>query len=103
VARDAGAVSSGTTPSFDPQGLVGWVSVTNSGTGQYCLTPDATSTEANTSLLVSLGGPGGGSSGFVFWEGYCSFNPLELWVLTDDTNGAASNGIRFEAVIPATP
>jgi hypothetical protein len=103
VARDAGDVYPGTSPIFQKEGLVGWVSVSRFGTGEYCLTPDATSTKANTSLLLSLGGPGGGGQGSVMWIGYCSFNPLELWVLTDDPSGQESNSIPFEAVIPSTP
>ncbi len=106
VARDAGDVYPGTTPTFQTEGLVGWVSVTNTATGDYCLTADATSTHANTSLLVSVGGPGGGAEGMVMWIGYCSFSPLELWVATYNLSSGAwtpSNGVPFEAVIPSTP
>jgi len=81
---------------------VGWVSVTRIGTGQYCLTPDATSTSANTSLLVSPGGPQGGG-GVVAWVGYCSSSAFELSVETNNLSGALTNSVSFEAVIPSTP
>jgi hypothetical protein len=102
VARDAGDVYP-ITPSFYSQGLVGWVSVTRVGTGLYCLRPDATSTEANTSLLLSTGGPGGGGEGIAFWVGYCASGAVfGLEVATDTLSGTASNNIPFEAVIPST-
>jgi hypothetical protein len=105
TARDAGniySVDQGSgTPGFQPDGLKGWRKVTSTGTGEYCLTPDATSTQANTSLLLSLGGVGGGDPGFVVWEGYCdSSTGLELAVQTYDSSGTLSNSIPFEAVIP---
>lgn len=61
AARDAGDVldvdqGSG-TPGFQPEGLTGGQKVTSPGTGVYCLTPDARSTQSNTSLVLSLGGP----------------------------------------------
>jgi hypothetical protein len=103
MARDAGDVYS-LTPSFYTEGLVGWVSVTRTGTGEYCLTPDATSTEANTSLLLSTGGPGGGGEGIAFWTGYCTSGAvLGLAVDTYTLAGVASNSIPFEAVIPSAP
>ncbi len=100
TARDAGDVQPAfPSPVFSPQGLVGWVSVTNIGTGDYCLTPDKTSTAANTSLLVSTGGPGPAVLGIAVWAGYCS-NPFALQVETFTLSGSPSNAIPFEAVIP---
>ncbi|MGD0874437.1 MAG: hypothetical protein ABSA14_05515 [Acidimicrobiales bacterium] len=103
MARDAGDVYPTATPSLRTQGLLGWVSVTNVGTGEYCLIADATSTEANTSLLLSPGGPGGAGAGVAAWTGYCNYSPLGLEVETFTLSGAASNSIAFEAVIPSTP
>jgi hypothetical protein len=103
MARDAGDVYPTATPSFDTEGLVGWVSVTNVSTGKYCLTADPTSTQANTSLLLSTGGPGGWVGGTASWSGYCNYSPLELEVETFTLSGVASNSIAFEAVIPSTP
>jgi hypothetical protein len=104
-ARDAGDVASvdqgSGTPSFQTEGLKGWRSVTSPATGEYCLTPDRSSTYANTSLVLSLGGPGSGEPGFVVWGGYCdSSSGLELAVLTYNSSGTLSNEIPFEAVIP---
>ena len=82
---------------------VGGASPTNVGTGEYCLIADATSTEANTSLLLSPGGPGGAGAGVAAWTGYCNYSPLGLEVETFTLSGAASNSIAFEAVIPSTP
>jgi hypothetical protein len=102
TARDAGTVVSVGQggPSFYTEGLKGWRSVTSPRTGEYCLTPDAKSTFANTTLLLSGGSPGAGGEGFITWGGYCSTNPLSLAVNTTDINGSASNGIPFTAVIP---
>jgi hypothetical protein len=69
----------------------------------HCLIADATSTEANTSLLLSPGGPGGAGAGVAAWTGYCNYSPLGLEVETFTLSGAASNSIAFEAVIPSTP
>lgn len=78
--------------------------MTRRGQGEYCLTPDGSSTVAGTGLLVSAGGPGGaGAQGFAIWAGYCSSSPLELEVDTYALSGAASDGVPFEAVIPSAP
>jgi hypothetical protein len=102
TARDAGTVVSVNQggPSFYTEGLKGWRSVTSPRTGVYCLTPDAKSTIANTTLLLSGGSPGAGGEGFITWGGYCSASPLSLAVDTTDISGNASNGIPFTAVIP---
>ena len=99
MARDAGVVHLNPL-GFYKEGLVGWRSMSRTGTGEYCLTPDATSTRANTSLLLSTGGPGGEGEGVAVWEGYCSTSPLELEIETLDLSGTASDGIVFEAVVP---
>jgi len=105
TARDAGNVFSvdqgSGTPGFQQEGLKGWRKVTSFGTGEYCLTPDKKSTDSNTSLVLSLGGPGGGEPGFVVWGGYCdSSTGLELAVETYNSSGVLSDAIPFEAVIP---
>jgi hypothetical protein len=106
VARDAGVVEGGGNggPSFWSEGLVGWRNVTNPSTGHYCLTPDATSTVANTSLVLSLGGPGAGEPGYVIWDGYCTVSggSVGLLVVTEDSSATPSNDLDFEAVIPAS-
>ena len=101
TARDAGEVQPG-TPSFFTQGRVGWRSVTRAGTGEYCLTPDATSTKANTSLLLSTGGPAGGGEGTAVWGGYCGSSTFELKVDTYTLSGAASDQVYFEAAVPSS-
>src|SRR5215469_2603728 len=102
TARDADTVVSvgQGRPSFYTEGLKGWRSVTRPRTGVYCLTPDAKSTFANTTLMLSGGSPGAGGLGLITWGGYCSTNPLSLAVDTANINGSASNGIPFTAVIP---
>jgi hypothetical protein len=106
-ARDAGAVKSvgqagGGAPAFYTEGRVGWRAVRSIGTGEYCLTPDASSTQANTSLILNPGSPGGGSLGIVGWGGYCSGvnGRLGLTVDTFSIGGTLDNNIPFEAVIP---
>jgi hypothetical protein len=100
-ARDVGTVYPGASPSFRSEGLVGWQAVTRSGTGTYCLTPDAGTTKADGSLILSLGSAGGsGPPGFVSWGGYCSVTPLVYAVHTLDAAGASSDGITFTAVVP---
>jgi hypothetical protein len=102
-ARDAGAVapSSEGGPSFETGGLIGWRSVTSSSTGEYCLTPDATSTTGNTTLLVSPGNGAGSQVGYAFWDGYCDHaGDLGLQVTTTDLSGTAQNDIGFVAVVP---
>jgi hypothetical protein len=103
TARDAGNVASVAQggPVFQTTGLIGWQAVTSPSTGVYCLTPDASSTVPNTSLLLSLGGQGGGGTGFVVWTGYCdSQTSIELQVDTFNAAGTLSNAIPFEAVVP---
>lgn len=100
TARDVGAVFPGTSPVFRAEGLKGWVAVTNTGTGSYCLTPDSTATQSNSALLLSLGGGGSGAAGFVIWAGYCTLSPVVYAVRTYDTSGGASNGIAFTAIVP---
>lgn len=69
--------------------------------GEYCLVPDASSTQANTSLLLSLGSPGAGGPGFVTWGGYCGTGgKLALTVWTYNSSGSLASDIPFEAVIP---
>jgi hypothetical protein len=106
-ARDAGAVisggqESGGAPAFYTEGLVGWRAVTSIGTGEYCLTPDASSTQANTSLILSPGSPGAGSLGIVGWGGYCkgADGGLGLTVDTFTISGTPDNDLPFEAVVP---
>ena len=102
TARDTGVVHLNPL-GFYAEGLVGWRSVSRTGPGTYCLTPDAASTEANTSLLLSTGGPGGGGEGVAVWVGYCSLSPLKLQVVTLDLSGITSDSIPFEAVVSQTP
>lgn len=64
------------------------------------LTPDASSTAANTSLVLSLGGPGGGGPGYAVWTGYCGFANAVLAVATYDMDGALSNSVAFTAIVP---
>jgi hypothetical protein len=103
TARDVGSVTSVGQggPSFYSEGLKGWVSVTSPSTGLYCLTPDASSTEANSTLVVSNGSPGGFSLGAeVYWDGYCSeSSPLEYRVLTY-VNTTLNNDVPFTAIVP---
>ena len=87
-------------PTFYTEGLRGWVAVTSPSTGQYCLTPDASSTLENSALVLSMGAPGGGTTGFVIWEGYCSQIPVTFAVATEDINGHPVNNAPFTAVIP---
>ena len=112
--RDAGNVIPGSSvPNFGTEGLVGWQSVVRVGLGTYCLTPDPASTEANTTLLVSAGGPpnntpGATPYGVAVWDGYCNTGNLELQVQTyafipvvgGGVALAPSNSIDFEAIIP---
>jgi hypothetical protein len=103
TARDTGVVHLSPL-GFYAEGLVGWRSVSRTGPGTYCLTPDAASAEADTSLLLSTGGPGGeGAEGVAVWVGYCSLSPLELQVATLDLSGTTSDSIPFEAVVSQTP
>jgi len=101
TARDAGAVVSVGQggPSFYPQGLRGWVSVTSPHTGYYCLTPDAGSTVGNTVLVLSAGSPGAGA-GIIEWSGYCSLTPFVLAVSTVDLSGIPVSNEPFVAIIP---
>ena len=101
-ARDVGAIVSVGQggPSLYPQGLRGWVTVSSPRAGQYCLTPDSSSTFNNTALVLSAGSPGAGGPGFVIWGGYCSLNPFQLAVSTYDQNGNLNNDVPFTAVIP---
>jgi hypothetical protein len=105
--RDAGVVISvgqdgGGAPGFYSEGRVGWRAVASFGTGEYCLTPDAGSTQANTSLIVSPGSPGGGSLGIVGWGGYCTgaHGGFGLTVDTFTVTGSPTNDLPFSAVIP---
>ncbi len=103
TARDAGTVVSVGQggPFFYSEGLTGWRSVTSPEPGEYCLVPDASSTQANTSLLLSLGSPGAGGPGFVTWGGYCGTGgKLALTVWTYNSSGSLASDIPFEAVIP---
>lgn len=99
-ARDVGIVYPGTTPHYESYGLRGWLAVTYKSTGKYCLTPDATATLENSALVLSAGGSGGGSLGFILWEGYCSLQPVEYEVLTYNVKDELSNDIEFTAVVP---
>jgi hypothetical protein len=105
TARDAGTVVSVGQggPQFYPEGLKGWRSVTSTGTGVYCLVPDASSNGNNTSLLLSPGSPGGGSLGIVGWGGYCTGpgGAFGLTVATYTIAGVPDNDLPFEAVIPS--
>lgn len=111
TARDAGAVEPNGTRGvvLYPSGLRGWLAVaplSNFSTGTYCLTPDATSTAANTTVLVStivtLPGVGSlpifnGPVGTVAWDGFCPNGAVEI----ETFNGPyLSNQIAFEAIIP---
>jgi len=86
-------------PSFYPEGLRGWVSVTSPHTGYYCLTPDAGSTLGNTVLVLSTGSPGAGQ-GIIEWSGYCSLTPFVLAVSTVDMSGTPVGTEPFVAIIP---
>jgi len=106
-AREVGSVNGNGTgagrPSFQTEGLTGWkTTITSPSAGIYCLTPDASSTMANSALVVSNGSAaafGAGTSVSVAWEGYCSENPLVFRV---DTllNGTPANDIDFTAIVP---
>jgi hypothetical protein len=104
TARDAGVVLSvgQNGPSFYPNGLKGWRSVTSFGTGEYCLVPDVSSDANNTSLLLSPGSPGGGPLGIVGWGGYCTGAKGAFGVTVDtfSITGIPDNDLPFEAVIP---
>jgi hypothetical protein len=104
TARDAGTVVSVGQggPEFYPNGLKGWRSVTSIGVGEYCLVPDASSTPANTSLLLSPGSSGGGALGIVGWGGDCTGpkGAFGLTVATYSITGIPDNDLPFEAVIP---
>jgi hypothetical protein len=102
TARDVGSVVSVGQggPSFYSQGLKGWVSVTSPSTGIFCLTPDSSSTMANSALVVSDGSPGAFGLGQAFWGGYCSESPLVFRVTTEDFSGNLNNGIPFTAIVP---
>jgi hypothetical protein len=104
TARDTGAVVSVGQggPEFYPEGLIGWQSVISIGTGEYCLVPDAKSTEANSNLLLSPGSPGGGALGIVGWGGYCTGKGGKegFTVETFTYAGSPDNDLPFEAVVP---
>ena len=70
--------------------------MTRADVGEYCLTPEATTTFDNTTLLLSTGGPGGGGTpGIAIWAGYCSSDALELKVETSTLSGVPSNSIPW--------
>jgi hypothetical protein len=99
TARDVGSVNATSTPGFDPNDTKGWVAVSTPSIGVFCLTPDP-SVDITNALGVSLGSPGGGSTGFVTWSGYCSTNPLEFQVDTINTADQFTYGINFTAIVP---
>lgn len=98
-ARDIGAVSTGSTPSFRPEQLRGWRAVTRTGTGQYCLTADSASTITNSVVLVSGGNPAGGTPGYAVVTGSCG-TPNQFSINTYDTTGALNSSVPFTAMIP---
>jgi hypothetical protein len=102
TARDVGTVASVGQggPSFYPQGLKGWVSVSSPSSGQYCLTPDPSVTVGNAALVLSSGSPGAGIDAFITWQGYCSLSPVSFAVSTDNSSGTPNNDIPFTALIP---
>jgi hypothetical protein len=99
TARDVGSVNATATPGFDPNDTKGWVAVSTPSIGVFCLTPDP-GVDISNALMVSLGSPGGGSTGFVTWSGYCSTNPLEFQVDTTNTADQFTYGLNFTAVVP---
>jgi hypothetical protein len=110
-ARDAGAVEPDGVGGaiLYPSGLRGWTSVAPIALGSagiYCLTSDASSTEANTTVLVSpiVSLPGIGSvpiyngvAGTVAWGGYCPNGAVKVLTYF---GSYLSNGVAFEAIIP---
>jgi hypothetical protein len=102
TARDVGTVVSVGQggPSFYPEGLKGWVSVSSPSSGQYCLTPDPSVTVGNAALVLSSGSPGAGIDAFITWQGYCSLSPVSFAVSTDNSSGTPNNDIPFTALIP---
>jgi Collagen triple helix repeat (20 copies) len=94
---------------FYPNGLTGWQAVSPLSTfsvGTYCLLPDAASTEANTTVSVSLVNdlPGVGSvsaftglNGTVQWDGFCPNGDVRI---ETRFGTALANDIAFEAIIP---
>ncbi len=105
-ARDVGSINSAGTggPSFQTEGLKGWsTSVTSPSTGEYCLTPDASSTISNSALVVSDGsaaGFGAGTSVTAFWAGYCSEGSPPAFRVETYVNGSPNNDVDFTAIVP---
>jgi hypothetical protein len=103
LARDVGSVNAGASPTFQSEGLTGWkTSITHPATGTYCLTPDSSSTMANSALVVSDGSGaafGAGTSVMAFWGGYCSESPVIFRVQTS-VDGSPSDAVDFTAIVP---
>jgi hypothetical protein len=94
---DVGTVNpNGGAPVFSAEDLHGWRAVSNEFTGVYCLVPDASTTEPNGVLMLSVGGV----PASVVWDGFCSGNPLEYQVDTYDAAGQLSNNVEFTALVP---
>lgn len=100
---DIGSVdpgSDGSAATLEPQGLVGWRSVTRSSTGTYCIVPSATTTTA-TPLMLSLGSEGAGIAGSAVWLGYCTASGTSGYAVgTYDTGGTLTSDLAFSALVP---
>jgi Collagen triple helix repeat (20 copies) len=87
------SVSPGSSPSLEPWGLSNFSSVTNIGTGEYCLVPNNSYLGA-FALDVSVGAGIGAPAGIAYWWGVCD-NNSGFAVYTVNLSGTLTNTIAF--------